>query len=46
MAKFHHGALRLFDCQLWFLKRDHRNSQQSLFIRRTMFGQPIVISAE
>src|SRR5262245_5035708 len=46
MAKFRNRALRLLDRQLWFLKRDHRNSKQSLFIRRTMLGQPIVIRAK
>src|SRR6266576_1972553 len=46
MTQFTDGALRLFHCHVWFLKWNHGNAEQSLFIWRTMFGQPIVISAK
>ena len=46
MAKFTDGALCFLHCQLRVLQWDHGNSEQSLFIWRTMFGQPIVVSAK
>src|SRR5262249_7096358 len=45
-GKVLNGTPRLLHRPLWFLKRDHRNSKQSLSIRRTMLGEPIVIGVK
>src|SRR5690242_11246904 len=46
MAQLYHGTLCLFYGQLGFLHWNHGDSEQSLLIWRTMFGQPIVVSAK